>query len=134
MARKVLVIAIVAACAWVVASSDAYAQYQSRSRYPNRSVSRPALSPYAQMFGGGYGAMDPQMMYMRQYMPQTQQPTRRDVTAASGSATALYPSSELLRARARSTQQAADGIAPTGTGSTFMNYGHFYQVPKYRRQ
>jgi hypothetical protein len=139
MVRKVLVVAIVAACAWVATPSQTHAQYpnwsqnQSRSQYQNRSVSRPSLSPYARLFGGGYGAVDPYMSYMRQFMPQTQRPERRDVTAASGATTPLYPTSELLRARARSNQQQAGGIAPTGSGASFMNLSHFYTMPRYRR-
>ncbi len=134
MTRNALAAVLLAAGVWAAVSSDALAQYpQTRSQYPNRSVSRPSLSPYAHLLGGGYGAMDPYMAYMRQFLPQTQRPERRDITAAAGSNTPLYPTSELLRARARSDQQQAGGIAPTGARSTFMNLGHFYQMPRYRR-
>lgn len=137
MFRKVLLIAVVSGCACLLTQSQAHAQYQ------NRSVSRPTLSPYSRMYSGAnYGTLeDPYMMYMRRYLPQAQQrPPRRDATTGLpgplgssqlvGSATNAAPTNELLRARARSQRQESGSVAPTGTGSTFMNFGHYYQVPR----
>ena len=53
MSRKILVVAIVSACFWASASSDAQAQR------PNRSVSRPTLSPYLNLYRSDSGYMDP---------------------------------------------------------------------------
>jgi hypothetical protein len=138
MLRKLLLIAVVSGCACLLTPSQAHAQYQ------NRSVSRPTLSPYSHMYsGGGYGALeDPYMNYMRRFLPQSQpRPTRRDSSltptgsaGSAGSATNAYPTSELLRARARSQRQEAGAIAPTGSGSMYMNLGHFYQTPRVARR
>ena len=97
-------------------------------------MSRPALSPYLNMYRGELGFTDPYNAFVRPYMQQNQRPERRTTnTGTAGSITSAYPNNELLRARARSQQQATAGIAPTGTGSSFMNLGHFYQMPRGRR-
>lgn len=128
MLRKMLVIATVSVCFWTTASSVAHAQR------PNRSVSRPTLSPYLNLYRREIGYMDPHSRnemspYLRYF--QSERPTRRDVTP---SATTPAPSAEVARAIGRSQQQQMNtGIAPTGTGSTFMNLGHFYPMRTYRR-
>ena len=127
MLQKTLFIVLVSAGCWAVTASDAHAQR------PSRSVSRPALSPYLNMFRGDLGFTDPYNSFVRPNLPQSQPRTRRDLSPATGAGTALPQTTEVLRARALSQRQTAGGIAPTGTGSTFMNLGHFYQVPKYRR-
>jgi hypothetical protein len=128
MSRKVLVIAIVSACLWATASSDAQAQR------PNRSVSRPTLSPYLNLYRHDIGFSDPRLggemsPYLR-YFQADQQRTRRDTPGTTTGTYPAAPSAELLRTvnRNQQQQQVAVGIAPTGTNSSFMNMGHFYQV------
>ena len=131
MSRKVLVIAVVSACFWATASSHAQAQR------PNRSVSRPTLSPYLNpVLRREAGLLSPYetMMspYLRYFQPD-QGTSRRNVTPTT---TTPAPSAELMRAAGRSQQQqqqAVMGVAPTGTGSTFMNLSHFYPARNSRR-
>ena len=122
MSRKVLLIAMVSTCLWVTTASDA------RAQRPNRSISRPTLSPYLNMFRHDVGYTDPYNALVRPYLQQNQQRTRRDIRAPMGAAGNPVQASELLRARALSQQQQAVGIAPTGTNSVFNNLGHFYPV------
>jgi hypothetical protein len=124
MSRQVLFIAMVSACSWVITATDAHAQR------PNRSVSRPTLSPYLNMFPQERRYTDSYNSMVRPYM---QQRTRRDAGSPLDTTSNPVQTSELLRARERGQREQAVGIAPTGTNSVFMNMGHYYQFRNYRR-
>jgi hypothetical protein len=129
MFRTALLVALV--CVGVVAAtaSDALAQR------PNRSISRPSLSPYSNMFRAEAGMVDPYLNLVRPYMQQTP-PQQRMATRQTPPATMTNPglTAESMRVRQRTAQQQqVGGIAPTGTNSVFMNMGHFYQTRNFRR-
>lgn len=118
-----------AVCLLVVTQTDAHAQTSRGGQ------TRPRVSPYLNMFRSDLGIMRSELGYFDPYMgfSRPSAPTSRDRTNIQSIG---QPSTELLRARARSQQQAAGGIggiAPTGTGSVFMNYSHYYQAPGRRR-
>ncbi len=104
---------------FLTASTEAWAQGR------NRSVSRPALSPYLNMFRNDVGFTDPYNSMVRPYLPPSER-VRRDATAPMDRSANPQASPELMRNRAQTQGQKALGIAPTGTGSVFMNMGHFY--------
>ncbi len=129
MFRTTLLVALLSAGLVVATVSDALAQR------PNRSISRPSLSPYSNMFRTEAGMVDPYLNLVRPYMQQSS-PLQRTATQRLPTTTTGNPgvTAESLRARQQSAQQMqAGGIAPTGTSSVFMNMGHFYQPRNFRR-
>lgn len=123
MFRPLLLVALGSVSVLAAATSDAMAQR------PGRSISRPSLSPYSNMFRSEAGMVDPYLNMLRPYMQQAPPPART-TTQQTPPTTMTNPgtTAESLRARQHTAQQQqAGGIAPTGTGSVFMNMGHFYQ-------
>jgi hypothetical protein len=118
-----MIMAAVVACGLLAASSEAMAQ---RS---NRSVSRPTLSPYLNMYrnstGYSTGHTDPYGLG-RSYLSPSQRLQRQPTTSADR-ATNPPRSPEMMRLRGQNQQQPqAVQIAPTGANSGFMNTSHFY--------
>lgn len=129
MFRTPLLVALISMGVVATAASDAWAQRTGRS------ISRPSLSPYSNMFRAEAGMMDPYLTLIRPYLQQSS-PERTVHRQAAPGPTMSNPgmSAESLRARQRAAlQQQAGGIAPTGTGSVYMNMGHYYQSRNYRR-
>ncbi|MHB0956057.1 MAG: hypothetical protein ACYC0X_06710 [Pirellulaceae bacterium] len=124
MSRSRIILAVISACLVVTASSEVWAQ---RS---NRSISRPTLSPYLQQYRYDLGLTDPYTNFMRPTAPQYQnQRMRRESTSSSDRTDYPPRTPETMRARGQNLPQPQGiQIAPTGTGSGFMNYGHFYRT------
>ena len=124
MSRKGLIIVVATACLLLNLTSHAEAQRRERT------LSRPRTSSYLDYFRydrGGGGYLNP----FRQFSsPLLRSPSQRNRQTTAGT-----ESGELLRARARLQSQATrgSGVAPTGTGSSFNNYSHFYQMRNSRR-
>ncbi|MHB8973535.1 MAG: hypothetical protein ACYC3X_26905 [Pirellulaceae bacterium] len=130
MSRTRIIMTVVVACGLLTASSEAMAQR------PNRSVSRPTLSPYLDMFRNSTGYSDPYRTLSQSYQSPSQRLQRQPITSPSYNGTVNPPRSpEMMRARAQNqnqnqAQSQAVQIAPTGSGSGFMNLGHFYPVTR----
>jgi len=118
----------------------AQGRYSSR----NRSISRPAVSPYLELFRGGYGGyrgygVSPMLA---PYLRQNQSTASRVRDRTTDQSTSGGQSVNMALERARAARQAraagalgagagtSGGVAPTGTGSVFMQYSHYYQVPQ----
>ncbi len=136
-ATWVLVMAVI-----LLGSMVSEAQAQRTSRYQNRSVSRPSAMSYFNMgsgYGlGGYGMVDP---LLATYLQRNQNAASR----RRENQTPTMPgfSSNPMVDRARAARQTPLGtalptgqaaVAPTGTGSVFMQYSHYFQVPAGRRR
>jgi hypothetical protein len=111
------------------------AQAQRRSRYQNRSISRPSASSYLNLFQGGFGGYgqfgltDP---LLAPYLQRNQSTASRRPTAPT-SGGVVNPTVQRARAARGGNTNAAmspaqPGGAPTGTGSVFMQYSHYYQM------
>ncbi len=138
MLRTRILIVAATACLLFSAASEAQAQRT------NRSVSRPPLNPFSSYLQGGYG--------MGFYDPLLSPLLRRIEIRSHGDKRAVRPHrpwvarppayrvSKWNALRARNRTQGAGvggapvGIAPTGTGSVYMNYSHFYSVGAGRRR
>lgn len=141
MSRSALLISAAAACLLLAAQSPAQAQTS------NRSISRPQVNPYSDFLRYNSGLYDPMV---RPFMRQNTPVTRRQMgggpaTIGSPTGSALLggsstyggqrnPEVERAQLRSAASAQRATVVAPTGTGSTFMQYSHYYPVRQNRRR
>jgi hypothetical protein len=118
-----LTLALVLACGVLVAPASAQRRY--------RSPFGPTLSPYLDFFRRDNGALgDPYNAWVR-----PRQNLRNELYQQQRS---LYNLNRELRDVNREVQDLEllreSGAAPTGTGSRFMNFSHFYRMPSGRRR
>ncbi len=127
MKRWPFVVSILIASLLVVSARPALAQYgfspRPGSSYGSfgRGLGRPRVSPWMNLYRGEAGPIDNYHGFVRPEMRlrdtlRRQQMGMRRQAAAIGSLGAEF-------ARSRT----ATGVRPTGTGSVFMNYSHYYQ-------
>ena len=112
MSRTRMIMAAVVACGLLTATSEAMAQR------PNRSVSRPTLSPYLDMFRNETGYMDPYRSFSQSYQSPSQR--MRGATDHFVDQRTVNPprSPEMMRMRGQNQQQPpVVQIAPTGTAA-----------------
>lgn len=135
MRRTGLLIVALAACMVLLGASDSWAQ----TRYRPGTPSRPRISPYLQMFGYGgdpyYSGGSP---LLAPYMRQNQSTASRRQSSAGTTAQSVNPTVDRARAAratppgmAAATGATGTAVAPTGTGSVFMQYSHYFQLPNY---
>jgi len=124
------------------AGSACFAQSLRRSAAQNRSVSRPRANYYLDMFRSGYGDYrgytDVEDAILAPYLRRNRStasrlPDRERVTQSG------MPTEDPAVARARVARAARAGMsgtvpaagqagaAPTGVGSVYMQYSHYYQ-------
>jgi hypothetical protein len=140
--RRVLVGAVLTVLV-LTAARDSLAQNYGGSRTRNRSVSRPRANRYLDYFRSGYGDYRRYMRledavlapYLRRGRNTASRLPGRD-RAGGPSAPALDPTVERARA-ARAARAGMPGtapaagkaaVAPTGIGSVYMQYSHYYQA------
>lgn len=118
--------AILAGIAFVIALSLAQSPLLAQRRY--MSPFGPTLTPYLNYFRRDTGAIgDPYNAFVvpRRELRQTLGVQQQNIYG--------------LQQQVRQANQEIENIrqplaAPTGTGATFMNYSHYYQMPPARRR
>ena len=98
------------------ASTEAWAQG------PNRSVSRPALSPYLNMFRNDIGFTDPYNSLVRPYLPPSER-VRRDATAPMDRTANPQAAPELMRNRASDPRSEGTRHRSHGNGQCVHEHG-----------
>lgn len=124
MRHVLIVVAALALCAGVLASPAS-----AQRRY--RSPSGPTITPYLDYFRRDNGVLrDPYNAWVR--------PRRIVRDEIYQQRQSLYTLGRGLRDVNRDVNQMqslrASGASPTGTGSSFMNYSHYYQMRSGRRR
>ncbi len=136
MSRRAILIVAATVCLLFTVLPDARAQSS------NRSVGRPRVNPYSDFLRRSSGMYDPMITpFLRQNNAGI---TRRQTGNTNSASSALLggsssygmynPEADRARARSMENQRTTTMVAPTGSGSTFMQYSHFYQVRRPARR
>lgn len=115
--KRLLVPAMVFVSAVLCFEQFALAQRPARSSY---RPSRPTLSPWFNLYRSEGGALDNYHSFVR-----PEQQLRRTLTQQESAIRQQGASLRTLGGQMSSMQQAYP-TRPTGTGSTFMNFSHYY--------
>ena len=122
MQNKAALCATVAFSVLLLASAESRGQgYPAVGRPGYYQPARPTLSPYLDYFRRDTGATNPYYTFI--------QPYRQLSSALNQQGAAI---SNLSRQLNQAT--ASEGIVPTGTGSVFMNYSHYYPMAQGARR
>ncbi len=121
MKRWQLALTVMTALALFGSVRQASAQYGSgRSMQYGRGLSSPRLSPWLNLFRREGGSLDNYHRFVRRDI-QLRDTLKRQQYGLQRQATAINSlGNQFLQAQ----QNAA--VRPTGTGSVFMNYSHYY--------
>jgi hypothetical protein len=123
MTRTILMLCV--AAFFCLSGSTAHAQ---RDRYDRRyEPSRPTLSPYLNYFRQDTGLVDSYNTFVR-----PQERLRREMNRQESRLRNLDRQVGQLDRQVEQQIRPAQ-MAPTGTGSTFMNYLHYYNLGNRRR-
>ena len=125
MKRLPFVLVFVLVCALVSCLRPAHGQGYS-SRYS--SLSRPTLSPWLNLYRRDPGPVGPYLSYVRPEQELRRTLQGQEAGLRRQSAGLQRQETGVLSLQRRVTQLERGGVmAPTGTGSVFMNYSHYYQ-------
>jgi hypothetical protein len=96
----------------------------THGQLPRYRPTSPTLSPYFDLFRRDTGPLGG---YHSDYLPR--QEFRRSIQQQGARLQQQNASIRSLDQRMSLAEQPPYSVRPTGTGSVFMNYSHYYQVP-----
>jgi hypothetical protein len=93
----------------------------AEAQFPGYRPARPTLSPYFDLYRRDSGALGP---YHSDFRPR--QEFRRAIQQQGASLQQQYATISSLDRRMSLVERPPQAVRPTGTGSVFMNYSHYY--------
>ena len=112
----------------LVAASTCFAQGPTNKPFEN-TYRRPNVSPYMQLQQMGTNPLQAQNIYQTAVQPQVEQ-QRQQIEQLQQRRQLQQMQSQVANMNTPRSRQLDESIRPTGHASTYMNYSHFYPMPR----
>ncbi len=112
----------------LVGANQCSAQRPSNRPFEN-TYRRPNVSPYMQLQQQGLNPLQNQNIYQTMVQPQVQQ-QQQQIEQLQQRRQLQQVQSQVANMNSPRSRQLDESIRPTGHASTYMNYSHFYPMPR----
>ena len=120
--------AVVGLSAGLIAAGQSHAQGPGNKPFEN-TYRRPNVSPYNQLTQQGFNPLQSQTIYQQLVQPQMQQ-QQQQIEQLQQRRQMQQVQAQVASMNTARGRQLDASIRPTGHASTYMNYSHFYPMPR----